>query len=110
MNIDYTNPWTLFLAILTAVLGVGRLVRVITYDDFPPTIWARMTWDRLTNDGPWAKLAHCFWCATPWIMLVAMVWGWFALGTDWAWTCWAFWGWMALSYVSSMIVARDEPA
>lgn len=102
---------TYIVAVLVLVLGAGRLTRIITYDDFPPAIWARAAWDRVTNDGDWAKLAHCFWCAGPWVTLAAM--GWFAAGlaVTWiAWTWWLFWGWLALSYVTSMIVARDEPA
>lgn len=102
---------TYVVAILTLLFGVGRLARVITYDDFPPSAAVRAAWDTITNDGPWSKLAHCFWCLTPWITLVAM--GWWALGVaiePFAWLWWIFWGWLALSYVASMIVARDEPA
>lgn len=109
MHIDFTNTLLIVTAVLIAVFGVGRLTRVITYDDFPPAVWARMQWDKVTRDGPWAKLAHCFWCCTPWIMLACMVWGWLAIGTAWGWTWFAFWGWLALSYVSSIIIARDEP-
>lgn len=108
---DYTNFAIMIPAVLIAVLGVGRLARVLTYDKFPPAIKVRMFWDRVTSDGQWALLAHCFWCASPWIMLICM--GWFYVGTlivgiGIAW--WIFWGWLALSYVASMIVARDEPA
>jgi hypothetical protein len=105
------NDWPLWLvAVAVLVLGVGRLVRIITYDDFPPSAWARSVWDTITNDGPWSKLAHCFWCLTPWVMLGAMAWYWVGTMVPWinvAW--WIFWGWLALSYLASMIIARDEP-
>lgn len=100
-------------AILAAVLGVGRLVRVMIYDDFPPTVWARtnfIIWIEGTRAAKWSKLASCPWCLTPWVMLVCI--GWFLAGVAvvWlAWAWWIFWGWMALSYVATMIYVRDEP-
>jgi hypothetical protein len=105
-----SNPWLIVAAVLVAVFGVGRLSRIITYDDFPPSVAVRIWWSKVTHDGGWAKLAHCFWCATPWIMLGSM--GWFALGfvLTWvAWAWWLFWGWLALSYITSIIIGRDEP-
>lgn len=98
-------------AIVVAVLGVGRFARLITYDDYPPTIWIRSLWAGITKDNGWTKLAECYWCFTPWAMLVCG--GWFALGylvLPWVLIVWwLFWGWLALSYVASMIIARDEP-
>lgn len=102
---------TYIVAVAVLLLGVGRLVRVVTYDDFPPAARVRAAWDRLTDDGDWAKLVHCYWCFAPWMTLFAM--GWWTVGVfvTWiAWAWWIFWGWLALSYVVSMIVARDEPA
>jgi hypothetical protein len=104
------SPWLIVAAVLVVVFGVGRLSRVLTYDVFPPSIAVRIWWDKITHDGSWSKLVHCFWCATPWIMLVAL--GWFALGLVVVWVAviwWLFWGWLALAYVSSIIIARDEP-
>ena len=100
--------WMMIVAaVLITILGSARLSRIITHDDFPPAVWARIQWDTLTKDGPWSKLAHCHWCATPWITLVCISWG--ALSSfHWSW--WLFWGWLALAYVASIILARDEPA
>lgn len=110
LHIYLHNGWLATLAILVALFGVGRLARIITWDAFPPAIAVRQWWNRITDDGPWAKLFNCFWCMTPWLMLGSL--GWFVLGlyVDWiaiAW--WLFWGWLALSYASSIIIARDEP-
>jgi hypothetical protein len=111
-NITYLadRPFIAVLAILVAVLGVGRLARVITYDVFPPAAKLRALWTLLTyKHGDWVKLFTCFWCLSPWIMAVAIAW--FLLASGWvlvAW--WIFWGWLGLAYVASMIVARDEPA
>jgi hypothetical protein len=104
------NPWLATVAILVAVFGIGRLTRVLVYDDFPPSVWVRIQWDRITNDGPWAKLVHCWWCASFWVALICV--GWFLL-TDlhavFLWSWWIFWGALALSYVATMIIVRDEP-
>lgn len=109
---DFTNPLLVVAAVLVAVMGVGRFARLVTYDDYPPTIAIRSAWNRLTGGNGWAKLAYCQWCLSPWIMLGCL--GWFfagvLTGTLWAvisW--WAFWGWLGLSYTASIIVRRDEP-
>lgn len=107
-----TNPWLIIAALAVAVMGVGRLVRLITYDDYPPTIAIRSWWvDRVTQHNGWSKMLTCLWCFAPWAMLVALAW--FAVGVLWvpwilvAW--WIFWGWLGLSYLTSIIVRRDEP-
>lgn len=103
----------LILAVLTAVVGVGRLSRIVTYDSFPPAQLLRMRWSDWTdNHGhpEWGLLLNCLWCATPWIMLVAV--GWFLLGLVVTWIAvawWVFWAWMALSYLTSMMMVRDDP-
>lgn len=105
-----TNGWVDVAAIVTIVLGVGRLTRVITYDDYPPTIWLRSWWiNRVTKGNGWGKLATCFWCFSPWATLVAMVWGLVSFGRPWEVAWWIFWGWLALSYLVPMVIARDEP-
>lgn len=110
MSVVLDNPWIAILAILVGILGVGRLTRVMVHDDFPPATWWRMTWDKITHDGPWSKLFHCWWCLSFWVALVAI--GWFLL-TDvhpvFLWSWWIFWGALALSYVATMVIVRDEP-
>jgi hypothetical protein len=101
---------TAVAALFVAILGVGRLSRLITYDLWPPAMAVRDWWDNLTKHGEWSKLIHCQWCLTPWLMLVCLLT--FAAGllVAWALIAWfAFWGWLALSYLASMVVARDEP-
>ena len=98
------------IAIVVAILGVGRLTRVIVHDDFPPAMWWRDTWRRITNDGPWSMLFLCWWCLSFWIALVCI--GWFIAGyyVVWiAWTWWIFWGALAVSYAATMVIVRDEP-
>lgn len=112
--IPFTDPvaiavWAVCAAVV-AIYGTGRIARLVTYDDYPPTIAIRKWWAALTRDGGWSKLASCFWCFTPWAMLVCLAW--FALGLLVVWIAiawWLFFGWLALSYITSMVVARDEP-
>lgn len=112
MNLPFDQPFLMAVAVLVAVVGVGRVSRILTYDDFPPAEWARLQWLNLTrnrktgDNGKWGKLAVCQWCATPWIMAVCIAWGGFS-SLHWSW--WVFWGWMALSYAASIVIARDEP-
>lgn len=113
MTIDYLleHPLVLLLALAAVVLGVGRLTRVITYDSYPPAMWLRSKWITLMKGNGWGKLADCFWCASPWVMAVAL--GWFFLTPlqPWLlWSWWIFWGWLSLAYVAAIILARDEPA
>lgn len=103
------NPILDIVAVLVAVLGAGRLTRVITYDDYPPSVWVRNWWRKVTRDGGWSKLASCFWCASPWVMLVCMGTGLISFNQAWEPVWWLFWGWLALSYVTAMVIARDEP-
>ena len=106
------EPLTIIAAALVAVLGVGRFVRIIIFDAFPPAVWFRIKWDDLTHKSSWNKLFHCPWCLIPWVMLASI--GWFfggLYGPVWiAWAWWLFWGWLALAYVATMIYVRDEPA
>ena len=97
-------------AFFIAALGVGRLTRAIVHDDFPPSVWWRITWARITNDGPWNKLFTCWWCLSFWVALFCIGWfiaGWYVVWLAWAW--WIFWGGLALGYVATMIIVRDEP-
>lgn len=104
MTLPLDQPFIIVLALITAIVGPARLTRVLTYDTFPPAAWIRATWETITKGGEWAKLATCFWCAAPWITLVCIAWG---LLSSLHWTWWLFWGWLALSYLASMVIARD---
>jgi hypothetical protein len=106
-----TDPLLIVAAVIVAVFGIGRTVRLLTYDDFPPSIWVRSLWNRVTRGSLWHKIVTCLWCASPYITAICM--GWFFLGLFlWqplliAW--WIVWGFAALSYAASILVRRDEP-
>lgn len=104
--------WLIALAaVIVLIVGSARLTRVLVHDDFPPSVWVRMQWDRITNDGPWSKLVHCWWCASAWITWIALGWGVAGYFVPWiAWTWWVFWGGLAASYLATMVIVRDEPS
>jgi hypothetical protein len=81
--------WQAILAVIVGVVGAARLTRVLTIDDYPPSIAIRVWWQGLTKDGAWAKLVTFLHPALGWIW-------------------WIFWGWLALSYWTSQYVYFDE--
>lgn len=110
----FAPPWDLLLVVAIGILGVGRLARLITYDAFPPSVWWRKTWAGVTakpdgSEGSWEKLFTCYWCLTPWLVLVAGVALYIAWDVLWLAVIWlVFFAWLGISYVISMIVNRDE--
>lgn len=114
MPIDIPDWLLVLLTVATIIFGSGRLTRVIFYDTFPPVVWFRMQWDRLTDRpgyvGQWNSLMHCPWCLSFWITLGCIGWmvgGWYVEWLMWAW--WVFWGALAASYVATIVIVRDEP-
>lgn len=108
--------WWWIAAALVAILGAARLTRLVTHDDFPPMVAIRIWWTRInlqrtsdgartTLEGPWTRLVTCHWCFGPWAFALAIGTAWLT-GLHWGW--WLFWGWLAGSYLTSMVVERDE--
>lgn len=98
--------WTVVAAVLVAVVGTARLTRLLVFDTYPPAAWVRSRWEAITNDGPWATLVNCGYCAAPWIAVITIAWAW-ATSLHWSW--WLFYGWLSLSYLAAIVVAWDEP-
>lgn len=105
-----SNPWLFLLAGAVAIVGSARVVRLLTYDDFPPTEWMRQRWANLTKGNKWGKIMFCLWCASPYVMAGAIIW--FIVGVLWVpWLTIAWWiafSWAALSYLASIFVYWDE--
>lgn len=104
---------TYLAATVVGVLSIARLTRLITQDTWPPVIYVRQWWDKVTTvkegpgkgaQGAWYDLVSCPYCAAPWITLPILAW---ALLSNLHWTWWVFNGWLALAYVSAMVVAKD---
>lgn len=102
--------WTIWLAALfVAVLGAGRLTRVITFDDFPPTMWLRVQWINIAGDTKWEKLLFCHWCFGFWAAALTI--GWFAAGLAVLWigiAWWVIFGSLAIGYLVSILVEFDS--
>jgi hypothetical protein len=110
----------LLIYVLIGVLSVARTARLVVFDDYPPMVWLRDRWDRLTHYDPqtvgWGKLLHCAFCATPYLAVGMLLWSLAALPdsnpTDW-WS--AAWWWLVvngtwgLSYIAAITVAYDQP-
>lgn len=112
--LESVGLWWNALAVVVLVLGVGRFSRVVTYDNFPPAEAVRSLWTRLMvrwNKPAWDTLLRCQWCFTPWAMLAAGGWYVTSIYVEWlAYPWWILWSWLGISYLTSMIVARDDPA
>lgn len=104
------RPWLFAIAAVVLVIGSGRIVRLLTHDDFPPSEWFRQTWTNITKGGAWGKIAFCLWCMSPYVVAFSLIWLW--VGLVWVpWLTIAWWilfGWMALSYLTSLFVFWDE--
>lgn len=98
--------WVYFLAGITSSIAVGRIVRLIVFDEFPPTVAIRKWWIRVTNAGPWSKLVTCGFCLSVWLTPISWVWA-FASNLHWTW--WAAHGLVACMYLAAMVVAYDQP-
>lgn len=102
--------WPLLaLSAVIVVLGSARLTRLLVSDSFPPVVRIRMLWDRITQDGEWAMLVHCGFCASFWITLAST--GLYLLtflATWWAWVFWITYSVLSMSYIAAWIVYHDE--
>lgn len=102
--------WTYVAAAIIGVLSAARLTRLVVNDAFPPSVWLRNKWDKLTKDdndedGKWTVLVYCPWCAGPYLSAIVLAW---ALLSNLHWTWWVFNGWLAGSYAASWIAFHDE--
>lgn len=90
-------------AVLVGILASARLTRLLTQDTWPPSVWVRIKWTEITEDGPWSDLVECPWCAAPWIVAVNLM---VALLTDLHAAWWIFNGWMAASLVVAWVTIK----
>lgn len=99
--------WAWYLtAVIAGTLGTARATRLIVDDQYPPSAWLRNKWRELTNDGPWATLIDCAFCAAPYIAAINLA---YAVLSDLHWSWWLLNGWAAVSYAASIVVVRDTP-
>lgn len=93
------------LAFIVGSLSAGRLTRLLVQDSFPPAVWLRTKWLDKFDDTQWGVLFECHWCMSFWMTLPIGLWGWLSnLHASW----WVVNGILAATYVSAIIVERDE--
>jgi hypothetical protein len=103
------NAVTIIAAVIVGIGGSARIIRVVTGDDFPPTVWLAARWVNLTKGGSWSKIVECLWCLSPYVVAANLAWFLLSEGHDTtraAW--WIFNGWLAASYAASWVVFHDE--
>lgn len=105
--------WVAVAVVVT--LATSRLMRLWTYDDFPPVAFLRNKYLDFTEKylPAWAPLGYCPWCVGFWIALAVIGLGYAADLYTWTGPESAFWtvgGALAASYVGAMIMVRDDPS
>ena len=100
-------------AFIFGTLTIARITRLISWDDFPPMVWLRMKWDKLTGVDPdiphnarsgWNKLIYCGYCVGMYVGIGIAAWA-FIWDFPTAW--WIFCSTVSASYVSAMVLSRD---
>lgn len=107
------------IAFPVLVFSSGRLARLLTFDNFPPTAWIRSVWDRWTGPdetgeggSAWNELAHCAFCANFYIALVLVgvsagaIFGFGIFLTFFGWW-WVVLASLAVGYIGAIIVATN---
>jgi hypothetical protein len=102
------HDWaTLVAATVVGIVAVARLTRLVVDDDWPPMVWFRRKWDRVTENSNWSVLVECPFCVAPYFAAAAIGW---AVLSDLHWSWWLFHGWLAVAYLAAMVNTRDIPA
>lgn len=103
---------TYVFAFIVAVFAVGRITRLVTFDQYPPIRWIRARWDLKTAESGWNELLHCPYCFAPYVATPLVVA--FAVATS-GWdifTTFLGWWWvactsLAVAYIAASFVASD---
>lgn len=100
------DRFTLLAALAIGVIAVARMTRLVVDDDWPPMLWFRSKWDRLTENSKWSVLVECPFCVAPYVAAFSIGW---AILSSLHWSWWLFHGWLAVSYLAAMLNVRDIP-
>lgn len=95
---------------LVSVASAARITRLLTYDVFPPVVWARNTFaefvDKWAITRPWGRLAYCVYCMSFWVAGGVLLAGYLS---DWHTAWWLINGAFALSYPVALFVDLVDP-
>lgn len=99
-------------AFIVAVFAVGRITRLVTFDNYPPVKWFRDKWDAKTGESGWNELLHCPYCFSTYPALVIVPA--FAVGlsgwdvfTTFLGVWWVGCSTLAVAYLAASFVASD---
>lgn len=98
------SEFTYVAIAIVSITSASRITRLLTYDDFPPTVWVRNLWDKITGHGPYALLFHCGYCMGLWAAAVVLGWG-YLCDFDTVW--WLFNSWLGVGYLAAILMAHD---
>jgi len=102
---DMLSPEFFWVAVaLVTVTSAARLTRLVTFDHFPPVKWLRNKYAAKTDGSDWQLLAYCGYCASFWVTLVVVAWGW---ATDWQTAWWLVNGVLGASYDAAILMTND---
>jgi hypothetical protein len=103
---ELSVPQALFWIAVAAVTitSAARLTRLITFDLFPPVRWVREKYATWTDGSDWQLLAYCGYCASFWVTLSVVLWGWL---TDWQTAWWIVNGVLGASYIAAVFMSND---
>ncbi len=90
-------------AALVTIGSVGRLARLISWDEFPPAAWVRAKYEDHASGG-WEVLMTCGYCVSVYLGFGIVCWGYF---TDFHTVWWLINGSLAASYAGAILMAYD---
>lgn len=98
-----------WIAAILSVFAVGRVTRLIGFDDYPPMIWVRTRYlALLPEESAWGKLVECAFCIAPYVSALYLL-GAYLVGYNAGEWYWWLVQWGALSYAAAILVAYDQP-
>jgi hypothetical protein len=99
---------------LVTVVSASRLTRLATWDVFPPVKWLRDKYADATDGNGWQVLAFCGYCASFWVTLIVVGWGYLSgvyqsrpSASSPALVWWLTNGTLAASYLAAILMAHD---
>lgn len=94
------------MAVVTA-LSVGRISRLVTWDQFPPSVWFRMKFADVVPES-WGLLVNCGYCFAVWAAFGVVGWGyWSDWDGFWGTLWWIVNGSLAAAYVGAIVMVND---
>lgn len=98
------TPFFWIAVALVVITSSARLTRLVTFDHLPPVKWLREKYAARTDGSDWQLLAYCGYCASFWVTLIVVGWGYL---TDWQTAWWIVNGIFGASYLAAILMSRD---